>query len=150
VYKNIKIKPFVTAILVCFLAGCLELSDVHNSSNETTSNSPSKGIIKDIRFSKPGLPFNSLLYVKIGFLSEDNSKNGLFGNLDESQIHSVEIEGNTKGDRSVLNGEYLNFKKIYKHRITRRDHQVTIKINLLNGSTLVKTFKAKHGDVLWL
>ena len=109
-----------------------------------------KNFNKNLRFSRPGLPFNSLLHVGIGFLNEENSKNGLLGDLDESQIHSIEIEGSAKSDRSILNGRKLNLKKVYNHRITKRDNHVTIKVNFLNGSSLIKNLKVSHGDVLWL
>ena len=134
--------------------GCLKLSDKPDANSSTISKKhdiPAATIdTASYHFSKPGLPFNSLLHVGIGFLDEKNSKNGLFGDLDESQVHSIEIEGTIGGDRSVINGKNLNLTKIYRHRVTRRDHQLKVKINFLNGSSSTKKFKAKHGDVLWL
>ncbi len=137
--------------------GCLRRSEDASSQSNNKSDraahdqsSSSKFNTSDFIFSRPGMPFNSLLHIGIGFLGTENSKEGIFGDLDKRQIHSIEIEGISGTDRSVLDVKELDFNKIYKHRINRRDHQVMIKINFSNGSSSKRRLKAKHGDILWL
>ena len=116
-FKNL----FTATLLGCLLVSCLDLSGTQASSTNYSSNKkhsiqilthPQKALTKIFVFRNQALPFNALLHVGIGFLNEDNSKNGLLGDLDESQIESIEIEGSTKADRSVLDGSKLNLKGI--------------------------------------